>query len=109
MILNPAIWITTYLPIFVVLFILIPSQRRIINAIRKQRKLRGVKMSNDLIKSYIGKVCNISSGSFGSTFKKVKILEVVDNWIKVEGRGKIDLINIDFIQNIKIVDDKYKK
>ncbi|PAB60836.1 hypothetical protein CCE28_03780 [Anaeromicrobium sediminis] len=66
-------------------------------------------MSNDLIKSYIGKVCNISSGSFGPKFQRVKIIEVMENWIKVEGKGKIDLINIDFIQNIKILDDKYQK
>ncbi|WP_293659332.1 DUF6897 domain-containing protein [Anaeromicrobium sp.] len=106
---NPAIWISIYLPMFVVLFILIPSEHRIITAKIKQKKKRGVKMSNDLIKSYIGKVCNISSGSFGPKFQKVKIIEVVDNWIKVEGKGKIDLINIDFIQNIKILDSKYQK
>ena len=108
-ILNPSIWIAIYLPMFVVLFILIPSKQRIINAKIKQRKKRGVKMSNYLIKSYIGRVCNISSGSFGPTFKHVEIVEVVDNWIKVEGKGKIDLINIDYIQNIKIIADKYNK
>ena len=103
---SPAVWIAIYLPVFVLFFVLIPSERRIIAAKSRQRKKRGVKMSNELIKSYIGKVCTISSGSFGPTFKRVKIIEVVDNWIKVEGKGKTDLINIDFIQNIKILSDE---
>ncbi|KDR95245.1 hypothetical protein SAMN02745945_00384 [Peptoclostridium litorale DSM 5388] len=106
---SPAVWIAIYLPTFVLFFILIPSERRIITAKSRQRKKRGVQMSNDLIKSYIGKVCNISSGSFGPTFKRVRIIEVVDNWIKVEGKGKTDLINIDFIQNIKILSDKHQE
>lgn len=66
-------------------------------------------MSNELIKSCIGKVCNISTGSMGINFSKVKVIQVVDNWIKVEGRRKVDLINIDFVQNIKVLsDEKYK-
>ncbi len=102
---QPAVWIAIYLPMFVVLFVIIPAQRKIINITRKNRKQKGgIKMSNELIKNCVGKVCNISTGSMGSSFNKVKILEVVDNWIKVESKGKEDLINVDFIQNIKILD-----
>lgn len=87
-------------------FVIIPSiQKTFIKKKRLNRKRGGVSMSNELIMNCIGKVCNISTGSLGSSFNKVKIIQVVDNWIKVEGKGKIDLINIDFIQNIKILSD----
>ncbi|MCG8482460.1 MAG: hypothetical protein MJA31_04055 [Clostridia bacterium] len=99
---EPGVWIAIYLPIFVLFFVILPSQKRTI-LFKKKRKRRGVAMSNELIKDCIGKVCNISTGSLGSNFTKVKIIEVVDNWIKVEGKGKVDLINTDFIQNIKIL------
>lgn len=101
---QPSVWIAIYLPIFIVLFIIIPEQRKKINITKKNRKQKGgIKMSNELIKNCVGKVCYISTGSMGSTFNKVTIIEVVDNWIKVESKGKVDLINIDFVQNIKIL------
>lgn len=104
---NPATWIAIYLPVFYMFFIIIPLMgRRTVMLNRLKRKKGDVKMSNELIKSCIGKVCNISSGSYGKSYQQVKILEVVDNWMKVEKKGKIDLINVDFIQNIKIVSDK---
>jgi len=61
-------------------------------------------MSNELIIGFIGKTCTISLGAYVTAFKKVKIVEVVDNWIKIEKNNKIDLVNIDFIQNIKIIE-----
>jgi len=105
--LQPAVWIAIYLPIFTMLFILIPSQQRKIYVARKYKKRRGaIKLSNELIKNCLGKECNISTGSLGSSFNKVKIVEVIDNWIKVESKGKEDLINVDFIQSIKILPEK---
>lgn len=62
-------------------------------------------MSNELIKSCIGKQCVISAGSLGAAYNKVTILEVVENWIKIEKKGKVDIINADYIQSIKIVED----
>lgn len=61
-------------------------------------------MSNELIKACIGKECLISTGSLGSSYNKVVIKEVVDNWVQIEKKGKIDLINIDYVQSIKILD-----
>ena len=97
-------WIAIYLPLFVVFVIIIPAQRRIIHVVKLLKKRRGIKnVSNELIKNCIGKVCTISTGALGSNHNKVKIIEVVDNWIKVESKGKVDLINSDFIQNIKVL------
>lgn len=108
-ILNPAIWFVIFMPIFYMIIVANPSRQRQIAAKIIFRKERGdIKMSNDLIKSYIGKVCNISSGSFGTTYAQVKIVEVVDSWIKIEKKGKIDLVNADFIQSIKILPEKYQ-
>ncbi len=97
-------WIAIYLPIFIVLFILIPAQRWNIFITGKLRKKRGErKVSNELIKNCVGKTCTISTGSLGSYYNKVMIVEVIDNWIKVESKGIENLINSDYIQNIKIL------
>ena len=59
-------------------------------------------MTNELIKKYIGKNCRISNGEFGANVQG-KILEVKENWIEVETKKDIQIINADFIQSIKIV------
>jgi len=73
---------------------------------RKNKKKGGVKMSAELIKNYIGRDCNITLGSMGTSFSKVKIVEIIENWMKVEGKGKVDLVNIEFVQSIKILPNK---
>ena len=104
MVLNPGTWIAIYLPMFIFLFVIIPSQRRNILFARLLKKRRGAEMTNELVKRLIGRRCTISTGSMGSTFKKAKILNVVDNWISVEINGREDLINADYIQSIKVID-----
>lgn len=100
---SSGVFIAVYVPIFIVVFMLIPRNRRHLFIVRKLKKLRGeIIMSNEMIKSCIGKKCTISTGSLGASYSNVVIVEVVDNWIKVEGKKKTDLLNIDFIQNIKI-------
>lgn len=61
-------------------------------------------MSNALIEATVGHVCNISTGSFGTNYSKVKVLEVVDQWIKIDKKGKEELINAEYIQAIAIVE-----
>ena len=97
-------WIAIYLPIFVVLVIIIPALRRNIYVTGLLRKKRGErKVSNELIKRCVGKTCTISTGTLGSSYSKVKVIEVIDNWIIVESKGRENLINSDYIQNIKIL------
>ena len=58
-------------------------------------------MSNELIKQYIGKICRISTGTYGINTVG-KIVSINENWIEVETRKGNELINTDYIQNIKI-------
>ena len=88
--------------VLTIIIIIIAAHRRSKTIIKLNQK-RGKKMTNELIKSAIGNVCNISTGPWDTGFLKVKIVEVVDNWIKVEKKGKINLINIDHIQSIKLL------
>ncbi len=101
---DAGVWIAIYLPLFVIFFVVYPNNVKKIKLIRQLKKRKGVKvMSNELIGDLVGKEVLISTGSLGSSYNKVTVVEVVDNWIKVEKKGKSDLINIDFVQGIKIL------
>lgn len=58
-------------------------------------------MSNETIKKYIGKNCRISTGSFGTNVQG-RILDVKEEWIEVQTKKGIEIINAEFIQSIKI-------
>lgn len=65
-------------------------------------------MPQELIKEFIGKVCTIVL--FNDTFGvQRKIIAVEDNWIKLEEKNKVRLINGDMIRNISIAPEKYQK
>lgn len=71
-------------------------------AVIKNKRRRGLNiMTNEVIKKYLGKICKISTGSYGTTISG-KIVDVNENWIEVETKGSKELINADFIQSIKI-------
>lgn len=75
---------------------------------RKRRKERRRKMPQELIKEFIGKVCTITL--FNESFGVMgKITAVEENWIKVEEKGKIRIINGDMIRDILIAPEKYQK
>jgi len=101
--LSSSAWIAIYVPLFIIFFIVIPQQRQIQKALlAKMKKRRGViAMTNEVIKKYIGKNCKISSGSFGTNVVG-KIIEVNENWLEVETNKGKELINVDFVQSIKI-------
>lgn len=65
-------------------------------------------MPTELIKEFIGKVCSISlfNESFGITGK---IVALEDNWIKVEEKDTVRLVNGDMIRGIKLMPAKYQK
>jgi hypothetical protein len=88
------------MPILILLLIILPEQRRRMTlALKKQRK-RGIKMNNELIKTYIERVCTVSSG-FGSAVKG-KIVRVQENWIEIETKGGIQLVNAEFVTQISV-------
>ena len=58
-------------------------------------------MTNEVIKKYIGKNCKISTGAFGTNVIG-KIVDVNENWIEIETKKGVELINAEFIQSIKV-------
>ncbi|MDR7870777.1 MAG: hypothetical protein RIN55_07970 [Tissierellaceae bacterium] len=58
-------------------------------------------MTNDVIKKYVGRDCRISTGSFGTNVVG-KIIDVNENWIEVETKKGIEIINAEFVQSIKV-------
>lgn len=65
-------------------------------------------MPTELIKEFMGKVCSISlfNESFGVTGK---IVALENNWIKIEEKDSIRLVNGDMIRDIKLMPAKYQK
>ena len=59
-------------------------------------------MTNELLKKYIERTCQISSGSFGTNIIG-KIIDVNENWVEIQTKKGIELVNAEFIQNIKLV------
>lgn len=59
-------------------------------------------MPIEMLKEFIGKNCIINLfNDFGGV--QGKILEIEENWIKVEEKKKIHIINGDMIRDISIV------
>lgn len=65
-------------------------------------------MPQELIKEFIGKVCTIVL--FNESFAiQGKIVAVEENWIKVEEKNTVRIINGDMIRDISIAPAKYQK
>lgn len=65
------------------------------------------KMPTELLKELIGQFCTISMFN-ESLASQGTIVAVEDNWIKVEEKKKIRLINGDMIRDISIAVNKVK-
>lgn len=91
------------MPIFILYFIIIPQNLAIKKAIiAKLKKRKGVaSMTNEILIKVIGKFCKISTGSLGTNVTG-KVIDIKDNWLEVETRKGIEMINADFIQSIKV-------
>lgn len=65
-------------------------------------------MPKELIKECIGKICSISlfNESFGI---QGKVVAVEDNWLKIEEKSGIRLVNGDMIRDISVLPEKYQK
>jgi hypothetical protein len=96
-------FIAIYLPIFMLLFVILPTMNKKKMTIQRLRKKRSETiMTNHLFMEYIGKHCSIIT-SFGRSFKQVKILAVEENWLKISKKGTEHLLNIDLIESLKIL------
>ena len=87
----------------VLILIIIPHQQAVCNAIvSKIRRKKGVIiMTNELIGKYIGKRCRVSTGSLGVNVTGM-IIDVKENWIEIETKKGSEIVNLEFIQNIKV-------
>ncbi len=95
--------------LIVIFFVLFTRQSgKYLRIIQNKKKGRKRSMPTELIKEFIGKVCNISlfNDSFGVMGK---IVAVEDNWIKINEKSTVRLINGDMVRDIKIMPDKYQK
>jgi len=102
--LNAGAWVAIYMPIFILLFLILPQQRAVHKVVQMQiRKRKGVaEMTNELVKNYIGKNCYINAGSFGPNVKGI-IIDVNENWLEIETKKGKELINGEFIQRIIVM------
>lgn len=100
---NASTWVAIYMPLFILIFIIIPQklemEKLLISHIKNRKGVRI--MTNEVIKKYIGKRCKISTGSFGTNVEG-EIIDVNENWLEVETKKGKELINADFIQSIKV-------
>jgi hypothetical protein len=100
---NASTWVAIYMPLFILIFIIIPQklerEKLIVSHIKNRKGV--IIMTNEVIKKYIGKRCKISTGSFGTNVEG-EIIDVNENWLEVETKKGKELINADFIQSIKV-------
>lgn len=64
-------------------------------------------MPKEMMQEFMGKVCSIIlfNDSFGMTGK---IVAMEENWIKVENKKEVRIINGDMIQSISLMPEKYQ-
>ncbi|HKL10634.1 MAG TPA: hypothetical protein VJ990_04285 [Clostridia bacterium] len=101
---NPSVWFAIYLPLFILFFVIFPRQKKVRRIVaQKIRKRKGLKvLTNEMIKKYKGKRCKITTGALGTTVVG-KMVEINENWIEIETRKGIEIINSDFIQSVRII------
>ncbi len=66
-------------------------------------------MPTELMKDFIDKVCSITLLNELSGSITGRIAAVEGNWIKVEEKNRVRLINGDMIRDIAILPEKYQK
>lgn len=77
------------------------------NKIKQKRKGEKRDMPKEMMQEFMGKVCSIIlfNDSFGMTGK---IVAMEENWIKVENKKEVRIINGDMIQSISLMPEKYQ-
>ena len=90
--------------IFLLLFccyLIISSRKLIMKNIQRKRKGEKRKMPMEMLKEFIGKACTISLFNEISAVQGT-ILAVEENWIKVEEKKRIRIINGDMVRDISV-------
>lgn len=94
--------------IIILCCIIIPRKNKLYLDIIRKKKGGKRKMPQELIKEFIGKKCTIIlfNESFGV---QGIIVAIEDNWIKIEEKNTVRLINGDMIRDISLVPEKKTK
>jgi hypothetical protein len=100
---SSSTWIAVYLPLILMFAIIIPQQVAMRSALRLRiSKKKGIDyMNTDVIRKYIGKSCQASTGTYGVKITGT-IMSVDDNWIEIQTKKGIELLNAEYVQNIKL-------
>lgn len=99
---------STYLILFAVVIFLcwiIPAiNKRYLDIIRR-KKGRKKAMPTELLKEFVGKMCAVSlfNDSFGVSGR---LTAVEGNWIRIEEKKGVRIINGDMIRDIKLLPEK---
>lgn len=91
-----------WIAFLVIILALMQGRRKLmLNIIKRKRNGVKRKMPTELLREFIGKNCIISL--FNSVVAvQGKIVAVEENWIKVEAKKKISVINGDMITDISM-------
>lgn len=96
---------SAYIPIIflwiIVFVILRENKSRNIRRIIKKRKKRGYSDMSEVFNRYIGKDCVVYLSNSSSNVMECKVTGVSDNWLTVESRDGVEIINVDYIIRIK--------
>lgn len=97
---NPALYIVIFLPIFIAIVQFNRSRRIIFYKKAKERRIKNMAISNDLIKELINEKCIVSTGSWGTSYNGI-IKAVEDNWLKIDTGKKTVILSLDYITSIE--------
>ena len=90
----------------VIMLIIIPARNKFIyDRILRKKRGRKTKVTIDMITDLVGK--DVVVTCFNESFaRQCTIIAVEENWIKVEDKKKISIINADMIRDITIIKPK---
>ena len=97
---NPAIWIAIFLPIWISIIVTLNNKKELQKSIiyKLKKKREGQRMSNEVIKNFIGKDCIITTFQTQIT----GVLESIEeNWVILRVGERVEIVNIDYISRIR--------
>ncbi len=99
------IWATWYIW-FILFFVILPAQRRKKRRMNLRRRKKAKRMTNELVKRYIGQKITVISDNYSTTGV---VVGVEDNWVSLETKnGGESLVNLDYVYKVVLVKDKNK-
>ena len=94
-------WVALFVIILCCIIIKIRKNYIIKNIVKRNQKGVKRKMPTEMLKEFIGKDCDITLFNTLAALRG-KIVAVEENWIKVQSKKKLHLINGDMISEISI-------